>query len=63
YSKKSSYDPIDYEYIDQIEFWVIEKEMHGELDIDELKNVSYHSIGFAIVESSQNNKVYIEAGR
>ncbi|XP_052181869.1 uncharacterized protein LOC127794663 [Diospyros lotus] len=32
---KRSYDPIDYESIDKPEFWILEEEEEGELDIDE----------------------------
>ncbi|GJW99470.1 hypothetical protein Tco_0183384 [Tanacetum coccineum] len=36
---KRSYDPIDYECIDDKDFWVVEKEPQGELDYDELETM------------------------
>ncbi|XP_010436496.1 PREDICTED: uncharacterized protein LOC104720259 [Camelina sativa] len=36
--KKRSYDPVDYESIDKTEFWIIEEEEAGELELDELEN-------------------------
>lgn len=38
-SKKSLYDPIDYECIDKTEFWVVEEEVEGELAFDELESM------------------------
>ncbi|XP_071922743.1 uncharacterized protein [Coffea arabica] len=37
--KKRSYDPVDYETIDKVEFWVIDEEQEGELDYDELEEM------------------------
>lgn len=34
--RKRSYDPIDYESIDKVDFWIVEEEPSGELDADEL---------------------------
>ncbi|XP_052177547.1 uncharacterized protein LOC127791603 [Diospyros lotus] len=36
---KRSYDPVDYESIDKTEFWILEEEEEGELDIDELEGM------------------------
>ncbi|GKB41698.1 hypothetical protein Tco_0886640 [Tanacetum coccineum] len=36
---KSSYDPVDYECIDETDFWVVEEEAQGELDYDQLENM------------------------
>ncbi|XP_039042218.1 uncharacterized protein LOC120181063 [Hibiscus syriacus] len=36
---KRSYDLVDYECIDQTEFWVVEEESEGEIDLDELDNM------------------------
>ncbi|XP_023751607.2 uncharacterized protein LOC111899961 [Lactuca sativa] len=36
---KRSYDPIDYECIDKTEFWVVEEELNGELDYNDLENM------------------------
>ncbi|CAJ1948278.1 unnamed protein product, partial [Sphenostylis stenocarpa] len=68
YHKKPSYDLIDYECIDQVEFWVAKEEVHGELDIDELENDLYHFNGFLIciipvmknIESSVFHYEYID---
>ncbi|XP_065853259.1 uncharacterized protein [Euphorbia lathyris] len=37
--EKRSYDPVDYESIDKTEFWIVEEEQEGELNIDELENM------------------------
>nr|KAJ0227490.1 hypothetical protein LSAT_V11C100017740 [Lactuca sativa] len=34
-----SYDPVDYENIDKIGFWVVEEEREGELNYDDLENM------------------------
>ncbi|KAL3506661.1 hypothetical protein ACH5RR_032043 [Cinchona calisaya] len=36
-NRKRSYDPVDYELIDKTEFWVVEEELVGELDYEELE--------------------------
>ncbi|XP_023752194.1 uncharacterized protein LOC111900549 [Lactuca sativa] len=36
---KKSYDPIDYESIDKIEFWVVDEIPEGELNYNELENM------------------------
>ncbi|GJZ86138.1 hypothetical protein Tco_0657748 [Tanacetum coccineum] len=36
---KRSYDPVDYECIDETDFWVVEEEAQGELDYDQLENM------------------------
>ncbi|KAL1566009.1 hypothetical protein AAHA92_01667 [Salvia divinorum] len=38
-SKKRSYDPIDYECIDKVEFWVIDENPEEELDYEELEEM------------------------
>ncbi|KAK2388537.1 hypothetical protein QL285_062213 [Trifolium repens] len=52
--KKIYYDPIDYESIDDIDFWVNE-EAPPELDINEIENLLYHEDAIPIVESSLRN--------
>lgn len=37
--KKRQYDPIDYECIDKVDFWVVEAEPNGELDYNELEEM------------------------
>ena len=37
YNKKRSYDPIDYACIDETEFWIIDEDEPGELDLEEMK--------------------------
>lgn len=36
---KRSYDPIDYECIDDADFWVVEEESEGELNIGDIENM------------------------
>ncbi|XP_052204049.1 uncharacterized protein LOC127809325 [Diospyros lotus] len=36
---KRSYDPVDYESIDMTEFWILEENEEGKLDIDELEDM------------------------
>ncbi|CAA7060169.1 unnamed protein product [Microthlaspi erraticum] len=36
--KNRSYDPVDYESIDKTEFWIVEEEEEGELDLAELED-------------------------
>ncbi|XP_042031896.1 uncharacterized protein LOC121778593 [Salvia splendens] len=38
-SKKRQYDPIDYECIDKVEFWVIDENANEELDYEELEEM------------------------
>ena len=38
-SKSRSYDPIDYECIDEVEFWVIDENPEEELDYEELEEM------------------------
>ncbi|CAJ2645630.1 unnamed protein product [Trifolium pratense] len=54
--KKIYYDPIDYESIDDIDFWVNE-DAPPELDINEIENLLYHHDAIPIVENlSRNNQ-------
>ncbi|PNX78135.1 DNA binding protein, partial [Trifolium pratense] len=54
--KKIYYDPIDYESIDDIDFWVNE-DAPPELDINEIENLLYHDDAIPIVENlSRNNQ-------
>ena len=39
--KERSYDPIDYTCIDEIEFWIIDEDEPGELDLEEMENLLY----------------------
>ncbi|KAJ1398996.1 hypothetical protein SESBI_30639 [Sesbania bispinosa] len=54
--KKRSYDPIDYESIDKVEFWVIEEEAPPEFDVDDIENenVIYQDNAIPIVDESHN---------
>ena len=40
-NKKKSYDLIDYECIDETEFWIIDENVSGELGFEELDNILY----------------------
>ncbi|XP_039048882.1 uncharacterized protein LOC120189745 [Hibiscus syriacus] len=51
--KKPCYDPIDYESIDHVDFWVIEVETPPELDIDEIDNFLYHENAIQVGQSSK----------
>ncbi|GAU51453.1 hypothetical protein TSUD_413500 [Trifolium subterraneum] len=53
--RKICYDPIDYESIDNIDFWVVEEEAPPELDIHEIENLLYHDNAIPIVEDSLRN--------
>ena len=39
YNKKRSYDPIDNACIDETEFWIIDEDEPGELDLEEMENL------------------------
>ena len=39
YNKKRSYDTIDYACIDETEFWIIDEDESGELDLEEVENL------------------------
>lgn len=54
--KKTSYDPIDFESIDNIEFWVVEEERSPELDADEIENIIYHDSAVPVGDSSRVNE-------
>ncbi|XP_039035558.1 uncharacterized protein LOC120172051 [Hibiscus syriacus] len=54
--KKPCYDPIDYESIDHVDFWVTEEETPPELDIDEIDNFLYHENAIPVSQSSKNNE-------
>ncbi|KAK7267397.1 hypothetical protein RIF29_20069 [Crotalaria pallida] len=57
-SKKRSYDPIDYESIDNVDFWVVEEEASPEFDVENLgDDVIYQENGTPIFgESSKHNE-------
>ena len=41
YNKKISYDPINYACIDETEFWIIDEDEPGELDLEKMENLLY----------------------
>lgn len=41
-NKKKNFDPIDYESIDQIDYWITEEDNSPLLDYDELQNMLYN---------------------
>ena len=55
YNKKRSYDPIDYECIDETEFWIIDENELGELDFEELENLLYEEESKLIHEVESSN--------
>ena len=46
YNKKISYDPIDYACIDETEFWIIDEDESGELNLEEMENLLYEEGSF-----------------
>ena len=50
YNKKKSYDPIDYECIDETEFWIIYENELEELDFEKLDNLLYEEGSMLINE-------------
>ena len=46
YNKKRSYDPIDYACIDETEFWIIDEDESGELDLEEMENLLHEEGSF-----------------
>ncbi|RVX02328.1 hypothetical protein CK203_028275 [Vitis vinifera] len=57
YNKKRIYDPIDYACIDETDFWVVDDDQPGELDVEELENLLYEegSIPINEVEGSSSH--------
>lgn len=53
-----SYDPIDYESIDKVDFWIIEEEAPPEFDVDELENenVIYQDDAIPVICDTRNNE-------
>nr|KAJ0215054.1 hypothetical protein LSAT_V11C300135310 [Lactuca sativa] len=49
---KRVYDPLDYENIDKMDFWVVEKEPEGELDYNELENMLEHELASRIEDGT-----------
>ena len=49
YNKKRIYGPIDYACIDETEFWVIDGDESGELDLEEMENILYEE-GYLLIE-------------
>ncbi|KAL8528722.1 hypothetical protein ACS0TY_006249 [Phlomoides rotata] len=64
--KRICYDPIDYESIDKMNFWVVEEEQKTHppiIDVDELNNMLYGEDGIPIIASDEDmdkigNKVH-----
>ena len=60
YNKKRSYDPIDYTCIDETEFWIIDEDEPGELDLEEMKNLLYEEGSLPIeVEGSSSSTLIL----
>ncbi|PNX68023.1 hypothetical protein L195_g055942, partial [Trifolium pratense] len=49
FSKKGAYDPIDYERIDDIEFWIMEEDTTPILDSNEIESMFYNEESVPIV--------------
>ena len=53
YNKKIRCDPIDYACIDEIKFWIIDKDELEELDLEKMENLLYEELSLPIeVEGS-----------
>ncbi|KAL8555016.1 hypothetical protein ACS0TY_002992 [Phlomoides rotata] len=55
--KRICYDPIDYESIDKMNFWVVEEEEETHppiIDVDELNNMLYGEDGIPIIASDED---------
>ena len=50
YNKKRSYDPIDYECIDETKFWIIDENELEEHDFEELDNLLHEEKSMPINE-------------
>ena len=59
YNKKRSYDPIDYECIDETEFWIIDEDKPGELDLEEVENLLYEEGSLPIEVKGSNSATQI----
>ena len=57
YNKKRTYDPIDYACINENNFWIVDEDEPGELDVEELENLLYEewSIPINEVEGSSSH--------
>ena len=59
YNKKRSYDPIDYACIDETEFWIIDEDEPGELDLEEVENLLYEEGSLPIEVEGLNSATQI----
>ena len=41
YNKKRTYDPIDYACINETNFWIVDEDESGKVDVEELENLLY----------------------
>ncbi|KAF2308868.1 hypothetical protein GH714_022331 [Hevea brasiliensis] len=51
--EKRTYDPIDYECIDRIDFWIVKEEPPSKLDMEEVEVVLYQEDVIPIIEKSR----------
>ena len=58
YCKKKT-DPIDYAYIDETEFWIIDEDESGELDLEEMENLLYDEEYLPIEVGGSNSTTHI----
>ena len=59
YNKKRNYDPIDYACIDETEFWIIDEDEPGELDLEEIENLLYEEGSLPIEVKGSNSTTQI----
>jgi len=53
-NKKACMDPIDYESIEKIEYWVIEEDSPSDLDYEELEKILYDDQACPIIDVNQD---------
>jgi hypothetical protein len=64
FNKNGTYDPIDYERIDDIEFWIMEEDTNSTpiLDANEIESMLYNEESIPIIGRLDNdegeNKIY-----
>ena len=59
YNKKRNYDPIDYASIDETEFWIIDEDESGELDLEEMENLLYEEGSLPIEIEGSSSSIQI----
>ena len=58
YNKKRIYDPIDYAYIDETNFWIVDENQTTKLDVEELENLLYKE-GSILINEMEGSSSHI----